>query len=186
MQAFMISAGSIAAAEMGDRTQLLALLLAARFRRPWPIAAGILVATLANHAVAGFIGVGIGRLLTPAILNVAVGVSMLAMAASTLIPDKIDEKEQARSRHGVFVTTLICFFLAEIGDKTQIATMALAAAYSNLAAVVAGTTAGMLIANLPVVFLGKAFAGRLPMTLIHRGAALIYAGLGVVFLMRAI
>lgn len=186
MQAFLISAGSIAVAEMGDRTQLLALLLAARFRRPWPIAAGILVATLANHAVAGFIGVGIGRLLTPTILNLVVGISMLAMAAWTLIPDKVDEGDKTRPNRSVFVTTLICFFLAEIGDKTQIATMALAAAYSNLVAVVAGTTVGMLIANLPVVFLGKAFAGRLPMTLIHHGAALIFAGLGILFLYRAI
>jgi len=186
MQAFLISTGSIAVAEMGDRTQLLALLLAARFRRPWPIAAGILVATLANHAVAGFVGVGIGRLLTPTILNMAVGISMLAMAAWTLIPDKVDENEKTRPHHGVFATTLICFFLAEIGDKTQIATMALAAAYSNLAAVVAGTTVGMLVANLPVVFMGKAFAARLPMTLIHRGAALIFAVLGLMFLYRAL
>ncbi len=185
MQAFLISAGSVAAAEMGDRTQILALLLAARFRRPWPIAAGILVATLANHAVAGFVGLGIGRLLTPAVLNAAVGISMLAMAIWALIPDKLDENEKTQAHRGVFVTTLVCFFLAEMGDKTQFATMALAAAYSNLAAVVAGTTIGMLIANLPVVFLGQAFAARLPLAAIHRASAAIFAVLGIVFLVRA-
>ena len=187
MEAFLVSAGSVAIAEMGDRTQLLALLLAARFRRPWPIVAGILAATLANHAVAGIVGVGFGRLLTPALLYGVVGAGMLAMALWTLIPDKFDENDGlARRERGVFVSTLICFFLAEIGDKTQIATVALAAAYSNLLAVVAGTTAGMMIANVPVVFLGKAFAGRLPMKAIHYGAAVIFAVLGLVFLMRAL
>jgi putative Ca2+/H+ antiporter (TMEM165/GDT1 family) len=186
MEAFLVSAGSIATAEMGDRTQLLALLLAARFRRPWPIAAGILVATLANHAVAGLIGVWFGRLLTPTLLNTIVGISLLAMALWTLIPDKLDEeKREASGRHSVFLTTLICFFLAEIGDKTQIATLALAAAYANLFAVIAGTTLGMLIANIPVVFLGNAFAGRLPMATIHRASAAIFALLGIVFLVRA-
>jgi putative Ca2+/H+ antiporter (TMEM165/GDT1 family) len=186
MEAFLVSAGSIATAEMGDRTQLLALLLAARFRRPWPIAAGILVATLANHAVAGLIGVWFGRLLTPGVLNTIVGISLLAMALWTLIPDKLDkEKGQASGGHSVFLTTLICFFLAEIGDKTQIATLALAAAYANLFAVIAGTTLGMLIANMPVVFLGNAFAGRLPMAAIHRASAAIFAVLGIVFLVRA-
>jgi len=187
MEAFLVSAGSVAIAEMGDRTQLLALLLAARFRRPWPIVAGILGATLANHAAAGAVGVWLGRLLTPARLDGVVGLSMLAMAVWTLIPDKVDENDNlARSGRGVFLTTLICFFLAEIGDKTQIATLALAAAYSNLIAVVAGTTVGMMLANVPVVFLGKAFAGRLPMKAIHYGAAMIFAVLGLVFLMRAL
>jgi len=187
MEAFLVSAGSVAIAEMGDRTQLLALLLAARFRRPWPIVAGILCATLANHAVAGVVGVWFGRLLTPALLDTVVGASMLAMALWTFIPDKFEEDDSlSRSPRGVFFSTLICFFLAEIGDKTQIATVALAAAYSNLIAVVAGTTAGMMIANVPVVFLGKAFAGRLPMKGIHLGAAVIFAGLGLVFLMRAL
>jgi putative Ca2+/H+ antiporter (TMEM165/GDT1 family) len=186
MEAFLISAGSVAIAEMGDRTQLLALLLAARFRRPWPIVAGILAATLANHAMAGAVGVWFGRLLTPVLLDSVVGVSMLAMAAWTLIPDKIDEDDGlARTRRGVFFSTLICFFLAEIGDKTQVATIALAAVYSNLVAVVAGTTLGMMIANVPVVFMGKAFAGRLPLKTIHYGAAAIFAFLGLVFLMRA-
>jgi len=187
MEAFLVSAGSVAIAEMGDRTQLLALLLAARFRRPWPIVAGIFCATFANHAAAGLIGVWFGRLLTPAFLDGVVGVSMLAMALWTLIPDKVEEDESlSRPRRGVFLSTLICFFLAEIGDKTQIATLALAAAYSNLIAVVAGTTAGMMIANVPVVFLGRAFAGRLPMKAIHWGAAAIFAVLGLVFLMRAL
>jgi putative Ca2+/H+ antiporter (TMEM165/GDT1 family) len=185
MEAFFVSAGSVAIAEMGDRTQLLALLLATLFRRPWPIVAGILGATLANHAVAGAVGVWFGQLLTPAFLDGVVGVSMLAMALWTLIPDKFEEDDDlARPRRGVFLSTLICFFLAEIGDKTQIATVALAAAYSNLIAVVAGTTAGMMLANVPVVFLGKAFAGRLPMKAIHYGAAAIFAVLGIVFLMR--
>jgi putative Ca2+/H+ antiporter (TMEM165/GDT1 family) len=186
MEAFLVSAGTIATAEMGDRTQLLALLLAARFRRPWPIAAGILVATLANHAAAGLIGVWFGRLLTPTLLNTIVGVSLLVMAIWTLIPDKLgEEKHAASGRRGVFLTTLICFFAAEIGDKTQIATLALAAAYANLFTVIAGTTLGMLIANVPAVFLGHVFAGRLPMAAIHRASAVIFALLGIVFLIRA-
>ena len=186
MEAFLVSTGSVALAEMGDRTQLLALILAARFRRPWPIAAGILAATLANHAVAGAVGVWFGRLLTPSLLDTAVGGSMLAMALWTLVPDKLDEGDRhARCNSGVFVTTLICFFLAEVGDKTQIATLALAAAYSNLVAVIAGTTLGMMIANVPVVFIGKAFAGRLPMKAIRLGAALIFAALGIMFVVRA-
>ncbi len=186
MEAFLISAGSVAIAEMGDRTQLLALLLAARFRRPWPIVAGILAATLANHTLAAAVGVWFGRLLTPALLDSVVGISMLAMAAWTLFPDRIEEDDGlARRGRGVFFSTLICFFLAETGDKTQIATVALAAAYSHLAAVVAGTTLGMMIANVPVVFMGRAFAGRLPLKAITYGAAAIFAVLAGVFLMRA-
>ena len=169
MEAFLVSIASVAVAEMGDRTQLLALVLAARFRRPWPIVAGIFCATLANHAAAGLVGVWFGRLLTPTFLDAAVGASMLAMALWTLVPDKLDDEAGGSPRRrSAFVTTFICFFIAEIGDKTQIATLALAAAYPNLVAVVAGTTGGMLLANVPVVFLGKAFADRLPM---HETAA---------------
>jgi putative Ca2+/H+ antiporter (TMEM165/GDT1 family) len=187
MEAFLVSIASVAVAEMGDRTQLLALVLAARFRKPWPIVAGIASATLANHAAAGLAGVWIGRLLTPTILDAAVGTSMLAMALWTLVPDKLDDETGGSPRRqSAFLTTLICFFIAEIGDKTQIATLALAAVYPNLVAVIAGTTGGMLLANVPVVFLGKAFAGRLPMKAIHYGAAVLFAILGIVFMARAI
>jgi Ca2+/H+ antiporter, TMEM165/GDT1 family len=186
MEAFLISITTISVAEIGDRTQLLSLLLAARFRRPWPIIAGILCATLANHAVAGFVGVWFGSLLKPRTLQVVVGISMVAMALWTLKPDKLDEDAGATSAMGAFLATLTSFFIAEIGDKTQIATLALAAAYPNLLAVVAGTTAGMMLANVPVVFLGKAFADRLPLKAIHLGAAALFMVLGLVFLARAL
>jgi putative Ca2+/H+ antiporter (TMEM165/GDT1 family) len=187
MEAFLVSIASVAVAEMGDRTQLLALVLAARFRKPWPIVAGIASATLANHAAAGLAGVWIGRLLRAALLDGAVCARMLAMALSTMRPDTLDdETDGSPRRRSAFLTTLICFFIAEIGDKTQIATLALAAAYPNLVAVIAGTTGGMLLANVPVVFLGKAFADRLPMRAIHYGAAVLFAILGIVFMARAI
>lgn len=185
MEAFLISLTTIAVAEIGDRTQLLSLVLAARYRRPWPIIAGILCATLANHAAAGAIGMWFGSLLKPRTLEIVVGISMIAMAVWTLKPDKLDENPGANSAMGAFLATLTTFFVAEIGDKTQIATLALAAAYPNLLAVVAGTTVGMMIANVPVVFLGKAFADRLPLKAIHIGAAVLFAILGVVFLVRA-
>ncbi len=184
MEIFLIAFSTIAIAEMGDRTQLLSLFLSAHFRKPWPIAAGILVATLANHALAGLVGVWVGHYLTPAILDGAVGVSMIVMAGWTLIPDKLDGDANILSR-GAFLTTLVAFFVAEIGDKTQIATVALAAGYSNLPAIVAGTTAGMLAANLPVVFLGTAFATRLPMKQIHYAASALFAVLGLYFIARA-
>ena len=139
MEAFLVSIGTVALAEMGDRTQLLSLVLAARYRRPWPILAGILVATLVNHAAAAWIGIAVGRLLTPAILDGIVALSMIAMAIWTLRTDSLEETASVSSR-GAFVATTICFFIAEIGDKTQIATIALAAGYSSLAAVVAGST----------------------------------------------
>jgi putative Ca2+/H+ antiporter (TMEM165/GDT1 family) len=187
LEAFLVSIASVATAETGDRTQLLALVLAARFRKPWPIVGGIVIATLANHAAAGLVGVWFGRLLTPTVLDAVVGASMLGMALWTLVPDKLgDGTEGTPRRRGAFLTTLICFFIAEIGDKTQIATLALAAAYPNLVAVVAGTTSGMLLANVPVVFLGKAFADRLPMKAIHYGAAALFAVLGIAFVVRAI
>src|SRR5580658_8415462 len=186
MEAFLISLSTVAIAEMGDRTQLLALVLAAHYRKPWPILGGILCATLANHAVAGFIGAHLGSYLTASRLDLIVGISMVLMALWTLKPDTLDESGAAPRRASAFVATLIAFFIAEIGDKTQIATLALAAAYSNLAAVVAGTTAGMLLANAPVVFLGKAFSERLPIRAIHYVASGLFVILGVVFIVRAL
>jgi len=185
MEAFLVSITTIAVAEIGDRTQLLSLVLAARYRRPWPIIAGILCATLANHALAGVVGVWFGSLLKPRTLEVVVGISMIVMAIWTLKPDRLDENTGATGAMGAFLATLTSFFIAEMGDKTQIATLALAAAYPSLLAVVAGTTAGMMLANVPVVFLGKAFASRLPLKAIHYGAALLFIVLGLIFLARA-
>ncbi|HEY2009056.1 MAG TPA: TMEM165/GDT1 family protein [Rhizomicrobium sp.] len=185
MEVFLIAFSTIAIAEIGDRTQLLSLFLSAHFRKPWPITAGIFVATLANHALAGLLGVWLGRYLTPPVLDGAVGVSMLAMAGWTLIPDKLSGDTNILSR-GAFLTTLAAFFIAEIGDKTQIATLALAAGYSNLPAIVAGTTLGMMAANIPVVFLGVTFAKRLPMKQIHYVASVLFALLGLYFIARAV
>jgi Ca2+/H+ antiporter, TMEM165/GDT1 family len=185
MEALLVSLATVAVAEMGDRTQLLSLMLATHYRQPWPILAGILLATLANHAAAGVIGVWFGRFLSPALLDGIVGAGMIVMALWTLKPDRLDE-DTSIARRGAFLATLVAFFIAEIGDKTQIATVALAAGYDSLGAVVAGTSAGMLLANAPVVFLGKAFADRLPMSLIHRAAAVLFAVLGLVFLYRAV
>ena len=185
MQAFLISLSTVAIAEMGDRTQLLSLMLAARFRRPWPILAGVLCATLANHAIAAFVGQKLGSLLTPRILDIAVGVSMIAMALWSLKPDTLDEASGGGTGRSAFLATLITFFIAEIGDKTQIATVALAAGYSNLPAVVAGTTTGMFLANAPVVFFGKAFSGRLPLRAIRYVATALFLALGLFFLLRA-
>lgn len=169
---------------MGDRTQLLALVLAAKFRKPVPIVAAILVATLASHAIAGYLGVWLGKYLTPHILDIVVGVSLLGMAVWTLIPDKLDSDDAKTGGHGAFLATLIAFFVAEIGDKTQIATAALAAGYSSLVAVVAGTTTGMLIANVPVVLMGSRFAQKLPMNAIHKAASALFAVLGIYFIAR--
>jgi Ca2+/H+ antiporter, TMEM165/GDT1 family len=186
MESFLVSVSTVAIAEMGDRTQLLSLMLAAHYRRPWPILAGVLCATLANHAVAGLVGVRLGRFLTPTILDATVGVSMVLMALWALKRDTLEEKASRVSRTSAFVATLIAFFIAEIGDKTQIATVALAAAYSNLVAVVAGTTTGMLLANAPVVFLGKAFSERLPLKAIHYVASGLFLVLGAIFIYRAL
>jgi Ca2+/H+ antiporter, TMEM165/GDT1 family len=187
MESFLVSISTVAIAEMGDRTQLLALMLAAHYRKPWLILAGVLCATLANHAVAGLIGVHLGRFLTPALLDGVVGVSMIGMALWTLKPDTLKEGSTTNVRRtSAFVATTVAFFIAEIGDKTQIATVALAAAYSNLAAVVAGTTTGMLLANTPVVFLGKAFSECLPLKAIHLVASGLFLILGVVFIFRAL
>jgi putative Ca2+/H+ antiporter (TMEM165/GDT1 family) len=186
VESFLISISTVAIAEMGDRTQLLSLMLAAHYRKPWPILAGVLCATLANHAVAGLIGARLGHFLTPTILDAVVGVSMIGMALWTLKPDTLDEDSAKTGRTSAFVATVVAFFIAEIGDKTQIATVALAAAYSNLAAVVAGTTAGMLLANAPVVFLGKAFSERLPLKAINRVASALFFVLGAIFIYRAV
>jgi putative Ca2+/H+ antiporter (TMEM165/GDT1 family) len=184
LEAFLVSTGIVALGEMGDKTQLLALLLAARFRRPVPIVLGILVATLVNHALAGVVGDWIARALGPDLLRWVIGLSFLAMAAWMLVPDQLDEAEGGTQRFGVFGTTVIAFFLAEMGDKTQIATVALAARYADLVAVVAGTTLGMMIANVPAVLLGDVVAKKVSMTLVHGIAALIFAVLGVLTLLN--
>jgi putative Ca2+/H+ antiporter (TMEM165/GDT1 family) len=182
MEAFLISTGIVALAEIGDKTQLLALVLAARFRKPVPIILGILAATLANHAMAGAAGAWISALIGPTAMRWVLGVSFIAMAIWTLIPDKLDDDDEEREqspRFGVFGTTLVAFFLLEMGDKTQIATIALAAKYSSLFSVVAGTTFGMMLANVPAVLLGEVAAKKLPMKLVHRIAAAIFLALGV-------
>lgn len=180
LESLLVPTGIVTLAEIGDKTQLLALVLAARFRKPWPIVAGIIVATLANHAVAGVVGSWIADWLTPVVLNSILAVAFLAVAAWTLIPDTLDENEGSRfKRHGAFITTLIAFFLAEMGDKTQIATVMLAAQYPDLLMVVLGTTLGMLLANVPVVLAGNFAAERLPLTLIHRLAAMAFLLLGL-------
>jgi putative Ca2+/H+ antiporter (TMEM165/GDT1 family) len=182
MEPFLISTGIVALGEIGDKTQLLALLLAARFRRPVPIILGIFVATVLNHALAGLVGETVARFLGPDLLRWVIGVSFLAMAAWMLVPDKIDDAEGGAQRFGVFGTTVIAFFLAEMGDKTQIATVALAARYTELFQVVAGTTFGMMLANVPAVLLGDRAARAIPMRLVHAIAAGIFAVLGVLTL----
>ncbi len=185
MEAFIVSLTSVAGAEMGDRTQLLALVLAARYRRPWPVFAGVLCATLANHGAAGWIGAWIGGHLTAVMLDAAVGLSMIAMAVWTLEGDALADEPAVAGNAGAFLATLLAFFVAEIGDKTQIATMALGAAFPSLTSVIAGTTCGMLLADAPVIFLGNAFAARLPLKAIHRAASALFVVLGLLFLVRA-
>ena len=184
MEAFLISTGVVALGEMGDKTQLLAMLLAARFRRPWPIVWGILVATLANHALAGLVGEGVATAMGPTLLRWVIGLSFIAMAVWMLVPDEIDDVKSQGSRLGVFGTTVVAFFLAEMGDKTQIATVALAARYSSLVAVVAGTTLGMMVANVPAVFFGDRVAARISMKWVHGLSAGIFALLGVLTLLN--
>ncbi len=183
MEAFLVSTGLVALAETGDKTQLLAILLAARFRKPLPIILGILVATLANHAVAGAFGHWLSSLINPDVMRWVLGLSFLAMAGWALIPDQVDDLRADSSHWGVFATTLAAFFLAEMGDKTQVATVALAAQYPNLLAVVAGTTLGMMLANVPAVYLGERITRRLPIPLIHKMAALVFLLLGVTTLL---
>ena len=185
MEAFLISTGIVALAEMGDKTQLLSLVLAARFRKPWPIVLGIFVATRANHALAGAVGSWVTTVLGPDVLRWVLGASFIAMAVWMLIPDKLDDGDtpSGTSQWGVFGTTLIAFFLAEMGDKTQIATVALAAQYQQWAAVVAGTTLGMMIANAPVVWFGDRLVKKVPIRVVHLISALIFAVLGVLAIM---
>jgi putative Ca2+/H+ antiporter (TMEM165/GDT1 family) len=165
---------------MGDKTQLLAFLLAARFRKPLPIILGILAATVLNHGLAGALGAWITTLLSPLVLRWSVGLLFLAMAVWTMIPDRIEDEEARTAAHlGVFSATFVTFFLAEMGDKTQIATVAMATQFSSVLLVIAGTTLGMLIADVPAVFLGQRFADRIPMKLVHTIAAVLFALLGV-------
>jgi len=186
MEALLVSTGVVALAEFGDKTQLLSFVLAARFRRPGPIIAGILVATLVNHGLAGALGTWITSVLSSGALRWGLGLSFLAMAAWMLMPDKLDEAEAGGSaRLGVFGTTLLVFFLAEMGDKTQIATVALAAHYVAPLAVVIGTTLGMMVANVPAVLVGDRLAARVPMRLLHAVAAVVFALLGVATLLGA-
>lgn len=186
MESLLVSTGVVALAEIGDKTQLLAFILAARFKKPVPIIAGILVATLANHGLAGALGAWITALLSPEILRWVLGLSFIAMAIWTMIPDEIEEEEtKVAKRFGVFGATLVTFFLAEIGDKTQVATIAMAAHYATPLLVVIGTTLGMLIADVPAVFIGDKLASRIPMRLVHAVAAAIFALLGAATLLGA-
>ena len=180
LEPFLVSTGVVALAEIGDKTQLLAFILAARFKRPLPIIAGILCATLVNHGLAGALGVWISSMVTPDVMRWVLGLSFIGMAIWTMIPDEIEEEETQVARHlGVFGATLITFFLAEMGDKTQIATIALAAHYGAPLMVIAGTTCGMLLADVPAVFVGNRFAARIPMRPVHSIAAGIFAVMGL-------
>ncbi|HRW71160.1 TMEM165/GDT1 family protein [Ottowia sp.] len=186
MEALLVSTGVVALAEIGDKTQLLAFILAARFKKPVPIILGILAATIVNHGLAGALGAWITAMLSPQVLRWVLGVSFIAMAIWTLIPDEIEDDEtQVARRFGVFGATLITFFLAEMGDKTQIATVAMAAHYATPVLVVIGTTLGMLIADVPAVFVGDKLATKIPMKLVHGIAAAIFALLGVATLLGA-
>lgn len=181
----LISTGIVALAEIGDKTQLLAFLLASRFRQPVPIILGILAATLLNHGLAGALGAWITTLLGPDWLRWILGLSFMAMALWTLIPDAIEDEETVLAGQlGVFGTTLLTFFLAEMGDKTQLATVAMAAHFHNVVVVVAGTTLGMMIADVPAVFLGNRFAEKIPLKLVHGIAAALFALMGTLTLLR--
>jgi putative Ca2+/H+ antiporter (TMEM165/GDT1 family) len=186
MESFLVSAGVVALAEIGDKTQLLAFILAARFKKPAPIILGILFATIVNHGLAGALGAWITASISPEVLRWVLGLSFIGMAAWTMIPDKIEEEEsQIAKKFGVFGATLITFFLAEMGDKTQIATVAMAAHFAAPLMVVMGTTLGMLIADVPAVFAGEKLAAKIPMKLVHSIAAAIFAALGIATLLGA-
>jgi len=186
MESLLVSTGVVALAEIGDKTQLLAFILAARFKKPLPIILGILAATIVNHGLAGALGAWITASISPEILRWVLGASFIAMAVWTLIPDKIEEEEtQIAKRFGVFGATLVTFFLSEMGDKTQIATVAMAAHYATPLLVVIGTTLGMLIADVPAVFVGDKLANKIPMKLVHSIAAAVFAILGVATLLGA-
>lgn len=186
MESLLVSTGVVALAEIGDKTQLLAFVLAARFKKPAPIIAGILCATVINHGLAGALGAWITTVISPGLLRWVLGGSFIAMAIWTLIPDAIEEDEtRVAGRLGVFGATFVTFFLAEMGDKTQVATIAMAAHYAQPLLVVIGTTAGMLIADVPAVFVGDRLAGRIPMRLVHGIAAAVFAALGLATLLGA-
>jgi len=180
LEALLVSTAVVAVGELGDKTQLLSLVLAARFQKPWPIVAGILVATLANHALAGLAGNWVRSVVPDDVLRWLLALSFFAVAAWALKPDKLDDDDAPpASRWGVFAATTVAFFIAEIGDKTQIATVMLAAQFESLIAVVLGTTLGMLVVNVPTVFLGNAASARIPFRLVRIVAAALFAGLGV-------
>lgn len=180
LEALFVSTGVVALAEMGDKTQLLAFLLAARFKRPWPIVWGILVATVVNHALAGALGAWIVASISPAVLRWVLGLSFIGMAVWTLIPDRVDDDEVSfAQRLGVFGATAVAFFLAEMGDKTQVATVAMAVHYAAPLLVVVGTTLGMMLADVPAVFVGDRLADRIPIRWVHGVAAAIFASLGL-------
>lgn len=184
MEALLVSTGVVALAEIGDKTQLLAFMLAARYRRPGVIVAAIFLATILNHALAGAIGTWLPALMDPAIMRWVLGLGFLAMAIWIMIPDKLDDTEATQTRFGVFGTTFITFFIAEMGDKTQIATVALAAQYHAFFSVVIGTTLGMMIANAPAVFFGERIARTIPTRLVHTIAACVFAVLGIFTLLQ--
>ena len=186
-QAFIVSSSVVALAEMGDKTQLLSLILAARYRKPMPIVLGILVATLLNHAIAGALGAWLSSLMRPEVLNWVMAAAFIAMGLWILVPDKLDEDDVAvpKQQMGVFFATVVAFFLAEMGDKTQFATIALAAQYSDVLSVVLGTTLGMMMANAPAVYLGNRFAQRLPTKIIHIIAAIIFIAIGALTAVKA-
>ena len=180
LETLLVSTAVVAVGELGDKTQLLSLVLAARFQKPWPIVAGILVATLANHALAGLAGNWVRGVVPEDVLRWLLALSFFAVAAWALKPDKLDDDDAPpASRWGVFAATTVAFFIAEIGDKTQIATVMLAAQFESLIAVVLGTTLGMLVVNVPTVFLGNAASARIPFRLVRIVAAALFAGLGV-------
>lgn len=185
MESLLVATGLVALAEIGDKTQLLAFVLAARFRKPVPVVLGILVATLANHGIAAGLGAWLAGLLPPDTLRWGLGLSFIAMAAWVLVPDELESEALPRAGIGVFGTTLVAFFLAEMGDKTQVATVALAASYASLVSVVAGTTLGMMIANVPAVYLGECSARTLPMNVVRGAAALLFVLVGAAVLLGA-
>jgi Ca2+/H+ antiporter, TMEM165/GDT1 family len=185
VQTLLISTGLVALAEIGDKTQLLAIVLAARFRRPLPIILGILAATLLNHAAAAALGVVVARLLSGQAFQAVVGLAFLAMAAWALVPDKEDDRAASRSAGGVFLTTLVAFFLVEIGDKTQIATSLLAARFGDVVLVTVGTTMGMMLANVPAVLLGEAATRAVPLRYVRIAAAVVFAVIGAWVLLAA-
>ncbi len=183
MEALLVSTASVAVGELGDKTQLLSLILASRLRRPVPIIAGIFVATLGNHLLACWFGEWVGTLITPQILRWVLGISFIAVAIWALIPDKMDDEVQSRSAHGVFVFTVVTFFLAEMGDKTQVVAIALAARYHDLVQVVTGTTLGMMLVNIPTVLFADRAVRWIPLRLVRIAAAAIYTVLGIATLM---